>query len=503
MNDESAGTAVTGTTQLTVHAEPDKLFFIENLIKDIELIPAILDLADNSIDSARYLALQQFAAQPSSPSTDGDADGALNEIDLPAGAYSGLRIDIVISPEKFEIRDNCAGMTLDLARMYAFRFGRPQDFTGVPGSVGEFGVGMKRALFKLGRWFQVQSRSATEWFDLEVDVNKWIDEAQEDDWTFRFKSARTSMPEATSDERGTLISVRELHPSVREDFEDDLVLSLLREQLRLRHQVALDLGLVMTLNEEQLSGLRPTLMSGPGFRPIRRSFLVDESPGTVLVEIIAGIVQSDRRDASQNDGDAENFKSTSEAGWWVFCNNRLLLVGDKSKETGWGNGAASYHPQYRLFRGYVYMSTPETSLLPWNTTKTGVDTDSRVWRKVQNVMLSILVEVQSVLNRLKKEREEVVEDDEGEPDVPLDAVYIRALSSAAPTPLKELSRSSSFTVPSIPKRTTPPRRTAFQKIQYDVTREQFDKAMSLGFPSAAHLGRRSFEYFYKREVDDS
>lgn len=489
-------------TDLTVRADPDKLFFIENLIKDIELIPAILDLVDNSVDSARRIALE--SAQPK---TGGGDDLEASPIDLPEGSFAGLHVDLTIGPDSFEIRDNCGGISLDVARKYAFRFGRSRDFEGVPGSVGEFGVGMKRALFKLGRWFSVESRSDTEWFDLEVDVDEWVREGLENDWTFRFRAAESGLPRPSADERGTAIRVAKLHDSVKSDFQDDNAVGLLREQLRLRHQAALDLKLEMTLNGERLTGLTPVLMSGADFRPIRQTYLIEEGEGTLTVEIVAGIVDTDRREISRDEGQAENFRSTSEAGWWVFCNNRLLLVADKTAETGWGNGAASYHPQYRLFRGYVYMSSLDAALLPWNTTKTGVDADSRVWRRVQALMVSALVDVQALLNRLKRERESLPDDDESvgvEASVEAaDAVYLRALERAAPVPVRQLTRTSSLVLPAIPKRSSPPRRRVWQRLQYDIPRDQFQAAMSkLKLGSAAELGRRSFAYFYKREVEE-
>lgn len=486
-----AGHVVSGDG-LRVRADADKLFFIDMLVKDIELIPAILDLADNSVDSARALRQGPAAVLEADADDDELAEHLLGEVD-----YTGLRVDLTVKPDSFSITDNCGGIDIDTARTYAFRFGRSSKFEGVPGSVGEFGVGMKRALFKLGREFTVVSRAESSWFELTVDVDEWAAQSDELDWTFAFTEAKDDLPSPKDSERGTSVTVTRLHPSVMEDFQDDLVLSLLREQLRLRHQRAIDAGLEIRLNGSKLSGLRPTLMVGPNFRPINRVFVIREPAGIVTVELVAGIVRSDRRDF-QSDDDGEKFRTPGEAGWWVFCNNRLLLVADRSPETGWGNGAAAYHPQYRLFRGYVYMSALDTSLLPWNTTKTGVDLDSRVWRTVQTEMKSALVEVQAVLNRLKKEREQG--DDDGRDSVP----YTRALDSATPTSIRDLPRSISVGVPPIPKKSTPRPRKIWQRLQYDIPVEKYEKAMSvLGLSTAADLGRRSFDYFYKREVEDS
>ena len=120
-------------------AEPDlindsstKAFFVEMIVRDIALEQAVLDLVDNSIDGAKRMN---------------------------GGDFKGRKVEIEIGADKFRILDNCGGFGRKLARDYAFRFGRPAGTPASPGSIGQFGVGMKRALFKFGRHFV--SRSAT------------------------------------------------------------------------------------------------------------------------------------------------------------------------------------------------------------------------------------------------------------------------------------------------------------------------------------------------------
>src|SRR5262245_41894378 len=106
-----------------IEAEPTKDLFIYILTKDIPLTRAILDLVDNCVDGARRLRN--------------------------GGDYTRLQIRIEAKPDVFKIVDNCGGIPVDIARRYAFRFGRPAEMPATPRSVGQFGVGMKRALFKL------------------------------------------------------------------------------------------------------------------------------------------------------------------------------------------------------------------------------------------------------------------------------------------------------------------------------------------------------------------
>src|SRR5690554_1670357 len=83
---------------LSVDAEPERSLFVEMLTRDIELIPAIMDLLDNSIDGARAHTDESTLA-------------------------SEFWVELQVSADKFEVRDNCGGIDLDIARQYAFRFG--------------------------------------------------------------------------------------------------------------------------------------------------------------------------------------------------------------------------------------------------------------------------------------------------------------------------------------------------------------------------------------------
>lgn len=464
-----------------VKADADKLFFIEMLVKDIELVPAVLDLVDNSVDGARAMALQAQAEQ-----VDGD-----EEPDPASDArYEGRTVRVKAGPDVFEIADNCGGIDLDVARDYAFRFGRAEDYEGVPGSVGEFGVGMKRALFKMGRAFTVTSRTETTSFTLDVDVDQWADE--EGAWTFRLDDARKNLPPPDNGGTGTTIRVTRLHDTVAQDFADPLVVSLLKEQLRLRHQGAIQARMSISLNGHKLTPFLPELLVGPQFQPVNRRFTLNQDAGPVFAQITAGIVPPPRQRESVDEGRAENFQDPGDAGWWLFCNDRLLLMRDRTAETGWGRGAAAYHPQYRLFRGYVFLTAANTALLPWNTTKTGVDQDSRIWRQVQTEMRSALVEVQSVINRLKSEREDS--------DDAIHAPVTNALADAVSRPLKDLPPRDSVFVPQPPPR-RPRRRNDTKKIQYTVDIDRFNEvAEELGTGNASEIGRQTFDYFYDREV---
>ncbi len=469
---------VTPTSDKTVEAGAEKRFFIEMLTKDIELLPAIVDLVDNSVDGARALH--------------------------PDGDLSGQWVKIEFGDDSFTISDNSGGIAVDIARHYAFRFGRSKDFTGVKRSVGQFGVGMKRAIFKIGRAFAVTSAHSGETgtgdgsrFELNVDVEQW---AVQDEWTFQFESVEEDVALAADEEAGTVISVTRLHSSVQDDLSDPAIVQALRTELRVRHQESIQSGLTLYLNSDKpLVASRPSLQASDVIQPVFKEFTVPGADGgNVDVKLYAGTVAPPKRDKNadpEDEGQAENFQDPGDAGWYLFCNDRLLLVADRTPLTGWGNPAAAYHPQYRSFRGFVYLSADDASLLPWNTTKTAVDRDSPVFRVVQSEMKTVLVAVQAVINRAKQVRSRL-EDEEPKPDI------LAALDETPDKPIDSLTTSSTMvTPPPPPAKPKTPSTPKVQRVQYTVDPDKFNEvAEALDASSGSEVGRLTFDYFYEQEI---
>jgi len=261
----------------------------------------------------------------------------------------------------------------------------------------------------------------------------------------------------------------------------------------MRHQAALQEGLEIKLGGERLTGFAPTLLSGPGFSPINERFVIPEGDGEVHCHLVAGVSAAENE--TLDEGQAEDFRTPGDAGWWLFCNGRLLLFAERTSLTGWGDNGAAYHPQYRRFRGYVYLTSLSTELLPWNTTKTNVDQDSRAWRIVQGRMKIALGQVQAVLNRLKNERQNAEEREE----MPVTIASQRA----RPVPIADLPPSPSVVAPPLPPRRTPKPPKTTQRIQYDVPYSRYQKvAAAMGISIISEVGRRTFDYFFDREVDD-
>jgi hypothetical protein len=151
--------------------------------RDIDLADAILDLLDNCID------------------------GILRQAAAPANVkapYKGFRAQIIATSEKFELTDNCGGIPREIALNSAFRLGRTAAADEKLATVGMYGIGMKRALFKMGRHSTVLSQPDGAAYVVDIPP-AWLDN---DVWNLELQET-----EETLNQNGTRILVRELNDS--------------------------------------------------------------------------------------------------------------------------------------------------------------------------------------------------------------------------------------------------------------------------------------------------
>lgn len=440
-----------------IDARPTKALFISMLVKDISLIDAIVDLADNSVDGARRLR--------------------------PVGDYDGLWIRVEADQHHFKISDNCGGIDIDIARHYAFRFGRLSDQPPTPHSIGQFGVGMKRALFKLGNWFSVESTTTHTHFVVEVDVDEWV---KHDKWVFEFTKLDEHLSKQTQDKQGTSIVVRALHPSVSEALGLENTMSRLARALEQRQIANLERKLTITLNGIPAQARPLELLQSANLKPGYREWEFPPGNPRLRARIFAGISESEPR----------------AAGWYVFCNGRLVLDADKTDITGWGEGTVpgwseggipGFHNQYARFRGFVFFDSDDASLLPWNTTKTAIDADSPLYKSVRQQMIILMQPVMSFLNRMKEERERY---GEGKGSL---AAQVRTAQMASVMAITDAP--TVFVAPRPREVSEGPKMGA---ISYHKPIEEIEKAKrSLSVRKNSQVGERTFDYYMQLEGEEN
>ena len=206
-------TSPSAMEEAVIEARPSKSLFIQTLTKDIELNDAINDLVDNSIDAAYRLRLK--------------------------GSFAGLEIKISYSVNSFSIKDNCGGIDLETAKHVAFRLGRPRDAKPLPGQIGRFGIGMKRAFFKIGRMILVESYTQDSYLKVPISIAAWSKD-DDDDWDFKgeMQSGMTNDEAKT----GTNIKITELYSGIAKEISSPLFSTKLIETLEKKHKQSLQPG---------------------------------------------------------------------------------------------------------------------------------------------------------------------------------------------------------------------------------------------------------------------
>lgn len=441
-----------------IDAEPTKGFFVEMLTRDIGLEQAVLDLVDNSIDGAK---------------------GLIGSGEKP---FEGRKIALEFSRESFRIVDNCGGFTSEAARTYAFKFGKPTGSPRTPHSIGQFGVGMKRALFKFGHQFSVRSATIDDAWAVNVNVPEWETQSG-----WRFPWAPFVPDENVSPTSpGTEIIVRELRTEVGLKFSTKIFENAIHQLIKSKHRQFIAGGLEIKVNGHHVDATSLYLLvsEDTSFRPGIQEFVIkDDSEEEIKVRIIVGVGQS----------------SPPQAGWYVVCNGRVVLEADRRAVTGWGLieeqsksvVIPNYHNQFSRFRGIVTFDSNDSVRVPWNTTKTDVDQDNPIWQKTFGRMTELMRPVIDFLNELDADIDEHTREH---------SPLLAYVSKVTTVKAEALPTTSIFTAP--------PRGSLYRgpktvKIQYAKPVDEVRLLMKeLEVSSAKAVGEKTFELIYESMVGE-
>ena len=342
----------------TANANASRAFFVRMLTRDITVEDCILDLMDNSVDSA----WKKLGKKP---------------LTLTGGpSFKGVRIEVVFDDAKFRISDNCGGMSQASAENHALTFGRVEDDPADSGefSIGVYGIGLKRAIFKIGALIEIRSsyegKSGKESFAVPIDVNQWVED-RSDHWTFPIIKAEPLDDNGVSINIQSLTSLAQL-TFANPEFEGHLVRTIARDYALHLHR-----GLEIFVNGQKVIGEDFRLYTGGDFTPQFVQWTEEVDGKKIAVEIVAGFAFP----PPPNNDPAERREREAKSGWYVACNGRIVMAADKSDLTVWGADFPAWHPQYTGFLGMISFSTEHTELLPLTTTKRSVDLSSIVYRR--------------------------------------------------------------------------------------------------------------------------
>lgn len=335
--------------------QPSKRFFVSMLTRDIDLTDAILDLLDNCIDGALRVTEKNITS---------------------GKPYTGYEANITINESYFEITDNCGGIPKKDWR-YAFRMGRPEENkNNDQGTVGIYGIGMKRAIFKMGESATINSNSSTGSFSVKISPD-WT---KNQEWTLPLNEKEIDKENTF----GTEIRISNLHETISQKFGESTFIGTIKDQVRHSLSFIIQKGFIIRLNGEVIHNNPINIIVSEN---VIQPYIYKSQIGRVNIDLVVGFY----RNMSENDSDDIDYelrRSSEDAGWTIICNDRVVLYCDKTHLTGWGiPPVPRFHPQFNAISGVVRFTSNYPEDLPITTTKRGVDLGSPLYNEIRNRMM--------------------------------------------------------------------------------------------------------------------
>ncbi|HUD51881.1 ATP-binding protein [Parvibaculum sp.] len=366
----------------TIWGGPTKRFFVSMLTRDIGLSDAILDLIDNCVDGATR-----------------QLKGRLRSEERP---YDGYEARLTLSAKSFDITDNCGGIPRE-AIADAFLLGRPkvEKDKDLP-TIGMYGIGMKRAIFKIGQEAIVESYASDGAFSVEYD-RAWL-EPENQEWDLSIA------PLKNKKEKGVTICVPTLKKEISRQFGNAAFQNELRNKVSEHFGYLMQKGFSIWVNGEKVrpKTLQLYTSDSPKDKGIR-PYDFEATNNGVHIRVTVGFYRTLVR-MEEVDEAAERTQEKEQAGISVICNERLVLENDKSLITGWGDGSVpKYHPQFRGIAGFIIFSTDEPEKLPISTTKRDLDVGADVYLFARKYCMEGLRECTDFTNKWKGMEDEATQ----------------------------------------------------------------------------------------------
>ncbi|MCC6345676.1 MAG: ATP-binding protein [Nitrospirales bacterium] len=407
-----------------VSAKPVKAFFVDMLTRDIDLADAILDLLDNCVDGVLRTIANTTVQEP----------------------YKGYWAKIAFDGNRFEIKDNCGGIPWRLHK-YAFRMGRADGRDeDADGTVGVYGIGMKRAIFKLGKNCTISTQNGEHRYTLNISP-EWL--GDDNDWEMPVRESEAVMPED-----GTIISIDRLNENIATYFGagSDAFISSFIEKVETHYAFIIQKGFEVTVNGLDVKPKPIELRFATQEKNAVRPFIYEAEVDGVEVFLAVGF--SRHIPSAQEVENALKMKEYSSvfAGWTVVCNDRVVVYCDRTALTGWGEaGVPEYHTQFIAISGLVEFRSDNPLKLPTTTTKRGINASSQLYLQVKNKMREGMKKFTDYTNKWKKREQEAKEHIRAAEAIPI--TEIRRYVSASDIKFSPVSKKPGGKqyVPSLPQ----------------------------------------------------
>jgi len=216
--------------------------------------------------------------------------------------------------------------------------------------------------------------------------------------------------------------------------------------------------------------------------PAKESFVKAYGDDQVRVTLLASLASRDKKGRW----------STESAGWYALCNGRVVVRANKTDLTGWGEpGTPLFHSKYRGFIGIAFFYSNNPHLLPWTTTKRGLNRESKVYQEAKNIMIGLSRPVLKFLDHMYPSdvKAQLDERSIAQKVLQIDFNSITEKPIGAFKIKEPVTKAIKTTV----------------KVQYDA--EEIDlnrirKCMRKRSWSASKIGKYTFEHFLKKECPE-
>lgn len=439
------------TQQFNAVANPEKRLFISLITRDIGLADAIVDLTDNSVNAAMKPLRNAFSSSDD-----------FHKLFAKKGAQAETTIKVHFDQDLISVTDDADGIDFDAAQHDVFRFGHSDGYGGKRDRLSVYGIGMKRALFKIGKKVSISSDHKSGGFGLVLDVDKWENDKAVP-WTFPI----TKRPPVSK--TGTTITIRELNDEIRSRISNKRFEYELIDKFSKVYSFFIGRVINISVNGKPVRRTEFEIGSNYSHDKFKTS--------GVDCAITAGI-------ASPTGG----LFLAGASGWFVFCNFRTVLYADKTPLTGWGGALPSFQPKHRPFLGIVSFISANPEALPWTTTKGSINEDNMAWQEAALRMAAVAKPIIRFLDtRYTSEGTDVEPSGIARLSGPASNVFNTTVSQR---------RTFSATIKEAPRKI---------RVQYDAEKseiERIKKHFGRSNMSASEVGRKTFDYFLRNVAED-
>ncbi|GAI13080.1 unnamed protein product, partial [marine sediment metagenome] len=159
---------------------------------------------------------------------------------------------------------------------HVFRFGMPAETKGR--TIGVYGIGLKRAIFKLGENILIESDDGEEFFSVRIDKN-WL--ADEENWELDFECQEKSKGSPL-----TRITVTEIFPNIAEEIGSITFENKLRDGIKDTYSIFMEDRVTIEVNDKPVERYDFAFLFDveKNFAPFHKKYIFDD----IEVEIYAG-----------------------------------------------------------------------------------------------------------------------------------------------------------------------------------------------------------------------